>query len=178
MTMTNEGANVETGAVLQLAIEQIKFARAYLLTLFQDIADDEWFRMPPGASTHLAWQVGHVAMAEYGLCLFRMRGRKTEDLELMPSKFRKQFSRGSVPDPDPANHAPPSELLATFHKIHDQCLAELPTFPAELLNEPVDMPYAVYPTKLGALLFCSHHEMIHAGQIGVLRRLLGKAPVR
>jgi hypothetical protein len=36
----------------------------------------------------------------------------------------------------------------------------------------------VTPTRLGALLFSSHHEMLHAGQIGVLRRLLGKAPVR
>jgi hypothetical protein len=46
------------------------------------------------------------------------------------------------------------------------------------LSEPVDMPYTAYATKLGALLFCSHHEMIHAGQIGLIRRLLGKAPVR
>jgi hypothetical protein len=40
------------------------------------------------------------------------------------------------------------------------------------------MPYAGYPTKLGALLFCPLHEMIHAGQIGLLRRLMGKPPIR
>ena len=33
-------------------------------------------------------------------------------------------------------------------------------------------------TKLGALFFCSVHEMMHAGQIGLLRRLLGKSPLR
>src|SRR5687768_4671255 len=134
--------------------------------------------MPTGATTHLAWQMGHLAMAEYGLCLFRTRGRRPEDLELMPSKFRKQFSRGSVPDPDPANHLPPGELLAVVQRIHDQCVIELATFAPELLTETCDMPYAVYPNKLGGLLFCSHHEMIHAGQIGLLRRLLGKPPIR
>jgi hypothetical protein len=169
---------MDTASFLPLAIEQVKFARQYLLTLVDGIADDEWFRMPPGATTHLAWQMGHVAMAEYGLCLFRQRGRKPEDLELMPSRFRKQFSRGSVPDPDPANHLPPGELLTTVERIHQQCLAEMAGLSAETLAEPVDMPYAVYPNKLGSLLFCSHHEMIHAGQIGLLRRLLGKPPVR
>src|SRR6476619_2482315 len=92
---------------LQLAIEQIKFARGYTLTLLADISGEDWFRVPAGVPTHLAWQVGHLAMAEYGLCLFRQRGRKSEDLELMPSKFRKQFSRGSIPDPEAANHASP-----------------------------------------------------------------------
>ena len=169
---------MDTASLLPLAIEQIKFARQYLMTLVDGIADDEWFRMPSGAPTHLAWQLGHVAMAEYGLCLFRQRGRRPEDLELMPSKFRKQFSRGSVPDPDPANHLSPAELLETVERIHRQCLSEMITFTPDILNETVDMPYAVYANKLGSLLFCSHHEMIHAGQMGLLRRLLGKPPVR
>jgi hypothetical protein len=55
---------------------------------------------------------------------------------------------------------------------------EAPSFTPEQLKEPVDMPYAVEATKLGSLLFCSHHEMLHAGQLGLLRRLLGKQPVR
>jgi uncharacterized damage-inducible protein DinB len=47
-----------------------------------------------------------------------------------------------------------------------------------VLRESVDPPWAVQATKLGCLLFCSHHEMIHAGQLGLLRRLLGLGPVR
>jgi len=169
---------MDIAAALELAIEQIKFARQYTLTLLADIDDADWFRTPAGASSHIAWQVGHLAMAEYGLCLFRQRGRKPEDLELMPSRFRKQYSRGTTPDPDAANQSSPAELRTIFERIHEQCLAEMAGFPAGQLSEPAEMPYAVYPTKLGALLFCSHHEMIHAGQIGLLRRLLGKSPVR
>ena len=62
---------------LEIARRQLDFAREYTLSLLVDIADDEWFVMPPGAPSHLAWQVGHVAMAEYGLCLFRQRARKS-----------------------------------------------------------------------------------------------------
>jgi hypothetical protein len=165
-------------AARDLALEQIKFARSYTQSLLAEFDEADWFRVPAGSPTHIAWQVGHLAMAEYGLCLFRVRGRRTEDLELMPSKFRKQFSRGSTPEQDPSGYPSLTELRATFDRIHHQCLAEIVTFTAEQLSEPTEMPYAAYPTKLGALLFCSHHEMIHAGQIGLLRRLLGKSPVR
>jgi hypothetical protein len=36
-------------------------------------------------------------MAQYGLCLFRLRGRQEIDADLMTSSFRKQFSRGRRP---------------------------------------------------------------------------------
>jgi hypothetical protein len=169
---------MEVAAALKLATAQIEFAREYTLALLADIDDPDWYRMPPGAVTHLAWQTGHIAMAQYGLCLFRQRGRRPEDLELMPSKFRKLFSRGSQVQADPAAYPTPGELRAAMNRIHEQCLTEMAGFSPDLLTEPIDMPYMVYPNKLGALLFCSHHEMLHAGQIGLLRRLLGKQPLR
>jgi hypothetical protein len=163
---------------LELALGQIEFGRGYIRTLLEDVAADDWFAMPGGAPTHLAWQVGHLAMAEYGLCLFRQRGRQEVDTELMSSKFRKQFSRGTRPEADPALYPPIDEIRATFDRVHAQVLVEAPTFTPESLAVEIDMPYAATNTRLGALLFCSHHEMLHAGQIGLLRRLLGKDAVR
>ena len=71
-----------------------------------------------------------------------------------------------------------AEAVSKFDAVHQRVLLELPNFTSASLDEPCDMPYAGYPTKFGALLLASHHEMLHAGQIGMLRRLLGKAPVR
>jgi hypothetical protein len=163
---------------LDWALKQIEFARSYTLTLLEGLDESDWFRMPTGCPTHLAWQIGHLAMAEYGLCLFRQRGRQPVDLELMSSSFRKQFSRGSVPEAQAGKCPSPTEIRATLDRVHAQVLVEAPAFSAELLQEPVEMPFAVEPTKLGCLVFCSHHEMLHAGQIGLVRRLLGKPPVR
>jgi DinB superfamily len=169
---------MELTEVLPIVRGQLTFARDYTLSLLADIADDQWFHMPAGFATHVAWQVGHLAMAEYGLCLFRVRGRRPEDLELMPSKIRKLYSRGTTPDANADGQPTPTELRTLLERIHAQVMLEMNDFTAEQLAEPTDMPYSVYPTKLGALLFCPQHEMIHAGQIGVLRRLMGKAPVR
>lgn len=163
---------------LELAIGQIRFAREYTQSLIVDLEPSDWFRQPTEGVTHLAWQIGHLAMAQYGLCLFRMRGRADVDLELMSSAFRKKFSKGTTPDPDPTRNPSPEEICGVFNRVHEQALFELPRFSELVLDEPIDMPYTAFPTKLGGLLFCSHHEMLHAGQIGLLRRLLGKVPVR
>lgn len=164
---------------LNLALQQIQFARTYTLSLLGDIEDADWFAMPAGAPSHLAWQVGHIAMAQYGLCLFRIRGRQEIDTELMTSSFRKLFSKGSTPDADAGKYPPPAEIRGTFDRVYEHVMKELPGIAEASLNDPVDMPYVEgYPNKLGALLLCSHHEFLHAGQIGLIRRLLGKTPVR
>ena len=163
---------------LQTALAQIDFARQYTLSLLADIPDDLWFQVPAGAPSHVAWQVGHLAMAQYGLALFRQRGRAAEDSELMSATFRKQFSKGSQPNPNAAENPTPGEIREVFEKVYAQVKKEAPTFADSQLDEPVDMPYMVWPTKLGALHFCCAHEMLHAGQIGLIRRGLGKTPVR
>jgi hypothetical protein len=163
---------------LTLALQQIEFAREYTLSILAAIDEADWFAMPSGCPTHVAWQVGHLAMAEYGLCLFRQRGRQPVDLELMTSSFRKLFSRGTVPEADASKYPDPAEIRATCDRIHEQVRTEAGGFTTEQLKEPVEMPYAVEATKLGSMLFCSHHEMLHAGQLGLLRRLLGKEPIR
>jgi hypothetical protein len=169
---------------LQMAIDQIAAARAYTMTLLEDIDHDQWFHQadlldqPNAAPTHVAWQVGHLAMAQYGLLLFRQRGRSLDDSSLMSSSFRKKFSRGTTLSSDPEFYPSVDDILSVFHTIYDQSMSELAAYPLEQLNDPVDDPYTAYPTKLGCLLFCVHHEMLHAGQIGILRRLLLKDPIR
>jgi len=163
---------------LEVAVRQIEFARAYTLELISDVPHEDWFRMPEGATTHIGWQVAHLAIAEYGLCLFRQRDRRAEDAELMAGRYRKAYSKGSTPEAGPDNNASPEEILATLDRVHQQALLEMAEIPDRQLAQPVEMPFLGYPTKLGALLFCSHHEFLHAGQIGLLRRLLGKPPLR
>jgi uncharacterized damage-inducible protein DinB len=45
------------------------------------------------------------------------------------------------------------------------------------LDQPVPHPHPFATTKLKALLWCAHHEMLHAGQIGLLRHHLGYPPM-
>jgi hypothetical protein len=61
---------------LQLAIEQIVFARNYTIRLLDQTPTDDWFRLPQGEVSHVAWQVGHLTFSEYRLALWRIRGER------------------------------------------------------------------------------------------------------
>jgi hypothetical protein len=161
---------------LAIALAQICFARDYTKRLLADISDDDWFAQSAGVS-HIAWQVGHLAVAQYGLCLYRVRGRQPGDSELIPSSFRKQFGRGTNPSADLRLQPSPADIRNVVDRVHQQSQQELAALSDADLRDPIEMPYSVEPTKLGGLFFCSAHEMLHAGQIGFIRRLLGKDPL-
>jgi len=163
---------------LELVRRLVESSRRYTRTLLDGLDEDQWFWSPPQYSSHIAWQVGHVAVAQYGLMLFRQRGRRDSDGELMSGSFRKLFAKGSQPTADRQAYPTPAEILDVLGRIHQQSLTELATWTDEHLDEPADPPHAAFETRYGSLLFCPQHEMLHAGQIGLLRRLMGLAPVR
>jgi hypothetical protein len=175
----NHIPDIATAAsILSGTIRQIEFARQYTLELLQATPREHWFEVPEGLPTNIAWQVGHLTVSQYGLLMFRMRGRRPEDLNLIPGKFRKAYSRQSVPKSDRAVQPSADEFMDRLNGIYELAMAEIEAIEPSVLLEPVDMPYAAWPIKLGAILFCPMHEQIHAGQVGLLRRALGLSPVR
>src|SRR5271157_4616314 len=79
---------------LDLIIEQLGIARLQTESLLDGITPEDWFQQPTEGVTHVAWQVGHLASAEYHLLMERRRGRRPEDEELIPARFRSLFQRG------------------------------------------------------------------------------------
>ncbi|MEM7457788.1 MAG: DinB family protein [Planctomycetota bacterium] len=167
---------------VMIAVRNMEFARRYTNSLLDDLSEDDWFFVPEsgaGYVTHIAWQAGHLAMAQYGLTLFRQRGRNLEvDKQLMSSRFRKLFMRGTEPEADREKYPEPAEIREVMEKVHSRMLIEVAGFEDAELDEQTDQPHAAFDTRYGALLFAGDHEMVHAGQIGMLRRLMGKVPLR
>jgi hypothetical protein len=162
---------------LERAASQIAFARGYTLKLVDTVDPADWFRMPAGNVTHVAWQVGHLAFAQYRLVLLRIRGRLPADAELLTDDFLKQFGANSVPDPDASRQLSPGEIRATLDRVHARVLRELPGFDPAKMGEPIDPPHPIAKTKIESLYWCAAHELVHAGQIGLLRRELGQKPL-
>jgi hypothetical protein len=162
---------------LQLAIEQIVFARNYTIRLLDQTPATEWFRQPPGGVSHIAWQVGHLAFAQYRMALWRIRGTQPQDDSLISEEFVRLFGANSVPDADPTKYPSQAEIKAVFDRVHEQALRELQGLDDSELDKTVLKPHPLVKTKLWALLWCAQHEAVHAGQIGLLRRQLGYAPL-
>lgn len=159
------------------ALAQIEFARTYSRGLIDAFAPGEWFRMPAEGVTHVGWQVGHLAIAEYFLCLVRFRGKRPEDERLLTPAYIACFDKGSTPLPGAEHYPPIEEIRAALDRVHAQVLRELSDWPDADLDTPILKPHRLCQTKIQIARWCSAHEMMHAGQIGLLRRLFGHEPI-
>lgn len=164
---------------LEQAMVQLKLARSYTLALLEDIPEQDWHLMPIAGVTHITWQVGHLAIAQYNLTLARIRGSMPGDRELFPSdNFAELFGRTSTPLDDPSRYPTPAELRATLNKVSTQANSDLANLTDDELDQATEVakPHPIVTTKLSSLLWCAHHEFCHAGQIGLIRRMLGAKP--
>jgi hypothetical protein len=161
-----------------MAIDRVHFARRYTSQFLQGLSAEEWFWCPREFATHIAWQVGHLAVAQYNLCLRRVRGRTVDDESLISDQFVESFKFGSQPDAAPANNPPLAEIRRVFDAVYERAISELATFSDGELDVPVEPPHPVFKTKLEAVEYCPFHEFVHAGQIALLRRMMGKSPIR
>jgi len=152
-------------------------ARDYTNLLLAGTPTADWFRMPPGSVSHIAWQVGHLAFAQYGLTLGRIRGKRPEDDELISPAFLERFRRESVPVGDQHSYPLADEIRRVFDEVHRQAQAEIAALDDSVLDEPVASPHPRFTTKGGAVVWCAEHELLHAGQIGLLRRSVGHRPI-
>ena len=66
----------ELDVVVRTTLDQMQFALDYVMALVDATPRDRWFEIPAGVPTNFAWQLGHLSVAQYGLLLFRIRGRQ------------------------------------------------------------------------------------------------------
>ncbi|MBC03410.1 MAG: hypothetical protein CMJ34_08935 [Phycisphaerae bacterium] len=163
-------------------IHQIERTRLLTLQMIERVPHDRWFEMPTGI-THVAWNVGHIATAEYFLGLVFVRGLREEDAGMIPGNYAELFGYGSEPQADPDPYPSPDELMQTLDAVHRQLLLETRAMPSEKLDEPPVFDdvwldhHPMFDQKGSALEIVAFHEHIHIGTIGLLRRELGSEPI-
>ena len=163
---------------IQHFIDALVFARGYTVELLGTIPESNWFLMPAACPSHVGWQVGHLAIAEARLILERVGGRDFYAEGLVPTDYLKLFGRGSVPDPDPSRYPAPTDIRRVFDRVQEAALQTLrDTTDADLETLVQGSPHRFCRTKADYARWVSHHEFQHSGQIGLIRRMLGKGPV-
>ncbi|MEW4565018.1 DinB family protein [Bremerella sp. JC770] len=162
----------------ELTKQRIAFTDKMFREFIEGLEPELWFRMPEEGVTHIAWQVGHITIANYGLGMLRIRGKRAEDAGLIPESYSTNFGRGSVPSNDQTIYPSRERFLEIYKKVNDQLLEELETYTLEQLDKPSLPDHPLFKTKFETLVFLPYHVMMHLGQMGLLRRLSGKAPLR
>ena len=159
-------------------IDALIFARGYTIPLLDTIPERDWFAMPPGCPTHIAWQVGHLAMAEARLVVERIGGRNVVEEGVLPAEFMKLFMRNTVPDVAADRHPSPAEIRRVLDQVHEVALQTLRNMAEDDLETFVPgSPHRFCRVKADYARWVSHHEFLHSGQIGLIRRMLGSEPM-
>ena len=159
-------------------IDALVFARGYTVDRLSQISEADWFAMPAGCPSHVAWQVGHLAFAEARLVVERVGGRTEVGGGVLPEEFVRLFARNSVPEAGSAGYPSPGEIRRVFDTVHEAALRTLrDTAAADLDTLVSGTPHRFCRTRADYARWVSHHEFLHAGQIGLIRRLLGSGPV-
>jgi hypothetical protein len=161
--------------VVPIILDQIQAARRYTLNLLDMTPSELWPVRPEGCPTHIAWQVGHLAMAEFRLGVTYFREPTAEDLAVLTDEMVAPFRGGTSPG-EAGEYPEAEELLALLGRVHEYVLAEVAKLDPALLEKPLRMKHRINQTGLDSLMWIARHESLHAGQIGLIRRLHGLGP--
>lgn len=144
-----------------------------------DINDEESDRCLYEPMNSVKWLAGHLAWAQLNLA-------NIARIPEVDFPWRDRFHTKEGGTPKDLN-APPSEM-PTLQQIKDkwndmtpQIRAGLENLPDEALDTVIEVkhPIAPFDNTLGGLwAFINHHQAYTIGQIGILRRGLGKEAMR
>lgn len=152
--------------------------RCWTLKLIADLKGDDWTFQPAPGLGHALWLCGHLASAQHLLVHVRCLGGGVLD-----ESFTKHFpTGGAVKSAKEYNYPSVQTVLATMDEVHEKTLAAVRGMSDAVLAEAAfggdGKPHPHYKDKAGAVAHCNRHEAFHAGQIALIRRLLGRTFLR
>ncbi|HEY8258525.1 MAG TPA: DinB family protein [Gemmatimonadales bacterium] len=149
-------------------------ARGWLSAWARDFSEAE-ARLPPPetrAPNPLAWQLGHLACVEDDVAQLFSPGATPESL--VPSSLRGVCATGSPPPPPTTSYPPLTELWALLERTHQRLLAILEAAEPVDLDRPPRTANPFFHTLGQAVYEAALHENYHVGEVGALRKALGK----
>lgn len=158
----------------KVLLDQFDLHNVLYNNVIADISDEESNRCVADPMNCVKWLAGHLLWAQHNLA--NIGGVKIE----MP--WRDHFHTKQGGSPEDFN-APKSEL-PTLQQIKDKwgefaplIRKGLENLPDEALSAVIGVPHPIAPfdnTLAGLWAFINHHQAYTIGQIGILRRGLGK----
>ena len=154
----------------QAASAQLGFAHWAAMSNIADVTDDEASVWPQPAGNAIAWLVGHMMFVRQAFA-----GAFGKERFLSP-EMTELFKRGSKPTPATALPSL-SELRPIFERSHAALVEVVSGLDEETLAKKAPFSPGGDPNEtVGSLMLkIVVHEAYHAGQLGVVRRLVGKA---
>lgn len=155
-------------------ISNLHSSRHVMNTYLRDLYDQDLLVRPHPSAHHAAWQLGHLILSE---CQMVRAIRPACACEL-PADFVAKHDKAAAVKSQLSDFCPKEVYLSLMEKVRDATFAALEEVPHDELSKPGPESMRSYAPTIGSVfLAIANHEMMHSGQIAVLRRVLGKPVV-
>lgn len=153
---------------IQAVLENTAF---HLKWYLEDFSEGDMFVRPHPRANHAAWQVGNVCLAEVNMVKEELPDM---DYPELPEGFLERHGTG-VPQDGPEGYLTKREFLELFDRVRANTVSLVGKLSDQDLDRPCTGSMKAFAPTLGdLLLLTSNHTLMHAGQIQVIRRVLGK----
>jgi len=136
-----------------------------------DFSDADLLVRPCPGANHVAWQLGHLIVAETRL----VNGITPGAMPELPAGFADHFNKETASNDDPAFFPRKAPLMEQFSKTRQGTLKWVASLTVADLDKPMTGPIAQRVPTIGHLVaMLPGHVLMHLGQFQVIRRKLGK----
>lgn len=134
-----------------------------------DLTPEELLTRPVPSANHIAWQLGHLILAERHLVETAAPGSMPE----LPAGFADRYGRGKQPADNPKDFLSKEEYAQLAETIRAATLQTLDRLSPADFDKPIEGRVPPFVRTVGdAFVTIGNHWVLHAGQWVVLRRKL------
>lgn len=155
----------------EMLIMQLEATKQVFQANTEGVSQEESLAQPAAAGNCLNWIAGHLVTAYNDIL-------PTLGEEPVWDEARTEvYKRGTEPPTEPSQAADIGEIGAAFSTAHERVLRGIGNLAPERWAEPAPYSPGNNPEEtMGTLLhLIAFHQAYHVGQLGLGRRLLGKA---
>lgn len=147
-------------------IENLKRTRRYILDFIKELSVEQLNEIPAGFNNNIIWNLGHLMVAQQGLCYVR-----AGIPAIIDSKYLAMFKPETKPDV--------SVSAEDIDQIKILYISSLEAFPSDY-DRKIFTNYTAFTTSFGiemknidnVISFLPFHEGVHLGYIMAMKRLL------
>lgn len=144
--------------------------QAYL----EGLSSEDLLRRPVENANHIAWQLGHLIVAEHNLNNMVC----ADSMPSLPEGFAEKYTKETASSDDAGDFSTKEEYLKYMDEQRSGTLALLDKLSDEELEAAAPENIQKFGATVGAVIAGqSAHWMMHAGQWVIVRRQLGKEAI-
>lgn len=155
-------------------LSNLHSARYIMTRYLEDLSDQDLVVRPHPNAHHIAWQLGHLVLSEA-----QMVKSVAPEIECsLPADFVARHDTSCATRSQRTDFYAKVEYWGHMQRVREVTVEALARFSSEDLSAPGPEKMRSYAPLIGSVfLAIANHEIMHSGQIAVVRRVLSKPVV-